>query len=116
MPVLGKGIKSFDWMKLLLLGEIMNFIAQVCSVTLVALFFLPPAVYSAIQITCTVTAKRANSVKVECKPHKTAGTRVGDRVAFKSRIKGLEVKAGQGEVTEVTPRSVGIKVMKGHLG
>ena len=71
----------------------MRFIVHVCVITLLTVFILPAAGQSATQITGTVTAKRADSVKVEFKPHETAGSQKGDRVDFMKVMEGFEVKA-----------------------
>ncbi len=56
--------------------------------------------HGARKITGTVIEKRADSVKVEFKPHNTAVPNIGDRVDFKKLFKGYEASAGHGEVTE----------------
>jgi hypothetical protein len=78
------------------------------------MFTLYSAAFASIQITGTVTAKRAGSVKIEFKPHKTAGPQSGDLVDFKTMIQGIEVNAGQGEVTESETNFAWGKIIKGR--
>ena len=72
------------------------------------------AAHGVTEITGTVTEKQTTSVKVEFKPHKTAGPKGGDRVDFKKIIQGLEVNAGQGEVTEVKGNFVWVRILNGR--
>ena len=92
----------------------MKFIVHVCFVAIMTVFILPSAAQSATQIIGTVTAKHADSVKVEFKPHKTAGPQSGDLVDFKTMIHEIEVNAGQGEVTESGSNFVWAKIKKGR--
>ena len=63
-------------------------------VIFVSIFFAVQAVQGATLITGIVIAKQDNSVKVEFKPHKTAGPKSGDKVDFKTVIQGFNVTAG----------------------
>jgi hypothetical protein len=89
-------------------------IFQICSFTILTVFIMQSVAYCKTEITGTVTAKRADLVKVEFKPHKTAGPKVGDKVDFKTIMQGLEVNAGQGEVTESESSSTWVKIKKGR--
>jgi len=81
---------------------------------MVLVLFTFQAVYGATQITCTITAKRAGSVKIEFEPNKTAGPQSGDLVDFKTMIQGMEVNAGQGKVTESGINHAWVKITKGR--
>ncbi len=81
---------------------------------ILVLLFLHSNAQGATQIFGIVTAKRANSVKVEFKPHKNAGPQEGDNVDFKTMVQGIEVNAGQGEVSEGESGSVWVKIKKGR--
>jgi hypothetical protein len=92
----------------------MNFIIKYFLITMLTVLVLPAAAQSATKITGTVTAKQAGTVKVEFKPHKTAGPRVDDLVDFKTTMQGLEVNAGQGKVTKASANYAWVKVVKGR--
>jgi len=94
--------------------KIYKTIFQIFSFTILTIFVMQSIAYCKTEITGTVTSKRADSVKVEFAPHKTAGPKVGDKVDFKTMMQGLEVNAGQGEVTESESSSTWVKINKGH--
>ena len=75
-----------------------------------------PTAFAATAITGTVTSKKADTVNVEFRPLENAAPAVGDRVDFKTTMKGLEVNAGQGEVTESTSGSARVRITKGRPG
>lgn len=87
----------------------------ILTLTLLAFLQIPTA-FAAMAITGTVSEKLANSVKVEFKPHKTAVPKIGDLVDFKKIIKGFDVNAGQGEVTEIGEYFAWVKIEKGRPG
>lgn len=75
-------------------------------------FLLLSGTCGATVIQGTVTAKRADSVKVEFKPHETAAPKVGDKVVFMKTMQGFDVTAGNGEVTKNGSDYVWVKIIK----
>jgi hypothetical protein len=83
------------------MNSIPKTIFPICLLAILAMFTLYSTAFASTQITGTVTAKQAGSVKVEFEPYKTAGPKIGDRVDFIRIMDGFEVKAGKGEVVKV---------------
>jgi formylglycine-generating enzyme required for sulfatase activity len=90
--------------------------------TFVAAFFLlagalganPASAAEAKEIRGTVKARRDGALRVDFTPVAGLVPQVGDMVAFSTEIQGITVDAGQGEVVEIAPGTVWVRVVKGR--
>jgi len=85
-----------------------SFIMILCGLSLTT--FSVQTVHGMTEITGTVVARQAGSVKVEFTQHKVAEPKSGDTVEFSTLLQGIKVGAGTGEVTEVDGETVWVKI------
>ena len=89
-------------------------ILQSSCIALWAILALQSTAYGATQITGTVTAKKADTIKLEFEPHNMIGPDIGDHVDFNTQVSGIDVNAGTGKVTIIGYDFVWIKATKGR--
>lgn len=89
-------------------------ILQASCIALWAIVALQSPAYGTTRITGTVTAKKADIIKLEFEPDNSVGPNIGDHVDFNTQVSGIDVKAGEGEITITGYDFVWAKTIKGR--